>query len=198
MPTTGRSAGGFVTIGSALYYSGGGTGPTSTVGTVWSAATADLEVFYGPAVAATPAPTLSPVPSCTVTAPTNGVLGTCTSTIAAGSTCQFTCNDGYGASGTTSCHFFTGALTAATCATNVWFSRNAVPQTSYLPAQGAQSYDSFMYTYISQPLSPLGVGPAARGEFYKYSSTADTWTSGGRAPAPVPLRPPYAIGPAVV
>ena len=59
MPTT-RAAGGFVTIGSAMYYSGGGTGQTPTVGTVWSAATANLEVFYGPAVAATPAPTLLP------------------------------------------------------------------------------------------------------------------------------------------
>ena len=125
---------------------------------------------------------LSTAAPCTgVTAPTNGALGTCTSTLAAGSTCQFTCNDGYVASGTTSCAAGGTTLTAATCATNVWQSRNAVPQTSYLPAQGAQSYDTFMYTYISQPLSPLGVGPTARGEFYKYSSTADTWTSGVRA-----------------
>jgi hypothetical protein len=72
MPTTGRSAGGFVSIGSALYYSGGGTGPTSTVGTVWSSATADLEVYYGPPVAATPAPTLSP----TTAAPTYASCGT--------------------------------------------------------------------------------------------------------------------------
>jgi hypothetical protein len=75
MPTSSRSAGGFVSIGSALYYSGGGTGPTATAGTVWSAATASLEVFYGPAVATTASPTPSPT-SAPTPSPTYGSCGT--------------------------------------------------------------------------------------------------------------------------
>ncbi|CAL6292695.1 unnamed protein product [Bathycoccus prasinos] len=46
-------------------------------------------------------------------APTNGAIGTCTSTLASGSTCQPTCNTGYTVSGTSSC--YNGVLTAATC-----------------------------------------------------------------------------------
>jgi hypothetical protein len=46
-------------------------------------------------------------------APTNGAIGTCTSTLASGSTCQPTCNEGYTVSGTSSC--YNGAVTAATC-----------------------------------------------------------------------------------
>ena len=49
-------------------------------------------------------------------APTNGAVGTCTSTLASGSTCQPTCNAGYTVSGTSSC--LAGALTAATCSAN--------------------------------------------------------------------------------
>jgi hypothetical protein len=79
-------------------------------------------------------------------------------------------------SGPTSCSSSTGLLAAATCTTAVWISRNAVPQQSYMPAQGAGTYDTFMYTYIAGPQLPM---PANRGEFYKYSSAADTWTSGG-------------------
>jgi hypothetical protein len=53
--------------------------------------------------------------SCPVTAPTNGTLGTCSSTLASGSECQFACNSGYTVSGTTtSCT--DGTLTAQTCA----------------------------------------------------------------------------------
>ena len=48
------------------------------------------------------------------TAPTNGAVGNCTSSLASGSTCQPTCNSGYTVSGTSSCSF--GTLTAATCA----------------------------------------------------------------------------------
>ena len=48
------------------------------------------------------------------TAPTNGGVGTCTSSLASGSTCQPTCNSGYTVSGTSSCS--AGTLTAATCA----------------------------------------------------------------------------------
>ena len=50
------------------------------------------------------------------TAPTNGGVGTCTSSLASGSTCQPTCNSGYTVSGTSSCS--AGTLTGATCSAN--------------------------------------------------------------------------------
>jgi hypothetical protein len=122
----------------------------------------------------TPSPTFAP---CAVAAPTNGALGTCASSLAAGASCQFSCNNGYGVSGPTSCSSSTGLLAAATCRTGVWTTRKAVPAMSYMPAQGAGAYDTFMYTYIAGPGSMLN-----RGEFYKYASTADTWTTGGTNP----------------
>jgi hypothetical protein len=68
MPSAGRTLGCFVTIGSAVYYLGGGVNP-NPVGNP-----ALLEVYYGPAVAATasptPAPTSAPTPS-----PTYGSCG---------------------------------------------------------------------------------------------------------------------------
>ncbi len=127
-----------------------------------------------PIVTNTPtfAPTLAP---CAVAAPTNGALGTCASSLAAGASCQFSCNNGYGVSGPTSCSA-TGVLAAATCRTGAWISRNAVPAQSYMPAQGAGAYDTLMYAYIAGPQSsPV---TSNRGEFYKYASTADTWTTG--------------------
>ena len=48
-------------------------------------------------------------------APTNGGAGTCTSSLAAGSSCQPTCNTGYTVSGTATCSS-SGTLTQATCA----------------------------------------------------------------------------------
>ena len=54
------------------------------------------------------------LPDCDAsTAPTNGGVGTCTSSLAHGATCQPTCNNGYTVSGTSSCS--AGTLTAATC-----------------------------------------------------------------------------------
>ena len=50
------------------------------------------------------------------TAPTNGVVGDCTNSLASGSTCQPTCDSGYTVSGTSSCT--AGTLTAATCSAN--------------------------------------------------------------------------------
>ena len=47
------------------------------------------------------------------TAPANGGVGDCTSTLASGSACQPTCNTGYTVSGTSSCS--SGTLSAATC-----------------------------------------------------------------------------------
>jgi hypothetical protein len=49
-------------------------------------------------------------------APTNGAVGTCTNSLASGSTCQPTCDSGYTVSGTSSCT--AGTLTAATCVPN--------------------------------------------------------------------------------
>jgi len=49
------------------------------------------------------------------TAPTWGTKGDCTNAVAAGSTCQPTCNPGYTVSGTASCGS-TGVFTPATCA----------------------------------------------------------------------------------
>ena len=55
------------------------------------------------------------VGSCTVAAPKNGLLGTCSSSIAAGSSCKPKCKPGYTLSGgQTSCDA-DGKLTAATC-----------------------------------------------------------------------------------
>jgi hypothetical protein len=130
---------------------------------------------------------LSTAPPCAVTAPTNGALGTCTSTLAAGSTCQFTCNDGYGASGTTSCAAGGTTLTAATCATNVWFSRNALPAVSLVPLQGALSFGTQMYTVANPPVGPTSVG--ASGDFHNYDSTTDLWATGTPPPAPSPAPP---------
>jgi hypothetical protein len=52
--------------------------------------------------------------SCAVPAPANGTLGTCTSPLQSGASCQFTCNSGYNLSGAaTTCSY--GQLTAQTC-----------------------------------------------------------------------------------
>jgi hypothetical protein len=179
---TARQLGSFASVASAVYYSGGFYVPGTPV-PLESVTPTYLEVYYGPAVAATasptPAPTSSPTRSptygpCAVTAPTNGALGTCTSSLALGGTCQFSCSDGYGVSGPTSCSA-TMVLAAATCMTGAWTTRKAVPAMSYRPLQGAGTHDTFMYAYIAGAKSPL---PANRGELYKYSSTIDVWTSG--------------------
>jgi len=47
------------------------------------------------------------------THPKNGAIGSCSDTLASGSTCQPTCDSGYTISGSSSCT--TGSLTAATC-----------------------------------------------------------------------------------
>ena len=49
------------------------------------------------------------------TAPTNGGVGNCTSSLASGSSCQPTCDEGYSVTGTSSC--IAGTLTAALCLT---------------------------------------------------------------------------------
>ena len=59
------------------------------------------------------AATCEPDPCDASTAPSNGGVGDCTSSLASGSTCQPTCDTGYTVSGPSSCSF--GTLTAATC-----------------------------------------------------------------------------------
>jgi hypothetical protein len=152
MPTA-RKNGCLASVGKNMYYSGSYYMDTTNVNR--------MEMLIGP---------------CAVAAPTNGALGTCASSLAAGASCQSSCSDGYGVSGRTSCSARTGLLAAATCRTGAWISRNAVPAQSYMPAQGAGAYDTFVYTYIAGPQS-FAV-PANRGEFYKYASMADTWTTG--------------------
>jgi hypothetical protein len=52
--------------------------------------------------------------SCTVTAPQNGGLGNCSSTLQSGAACSFSCNSGYTLiGGPTTCN--NGTLTAQTC-----------------------------------------------------------------------------------
>jgi hypothetical protein len=84
----------------------------------------DNDICKVTAVAAPPPPCPSPsrrCTACTVHAPTNGRLGTCTGTLAAGSSCQPFCNDGYHVSGETTCHCYepscsgAGEVVEATC-----------------------------------------------------------------------------------
>jgi hypothetical protein len=165
MPTARRS-GCFASVGKNVYYTGSDYMDTANV--------KRMEMLIGTPIV-TSAPTFAPtIGPCAVAAPTNGALGTCASSLAAGDSCQFSCSDGYGVSGPTSCSATTGLLAAAMCRTGAWISRNAVPAQSYMPAQGAGTYDTFMYTYIAGKYT----NPANRGEFYKYASTADTWTTG--------------------
>ena len=71
------------------------------------------EVVSSPASALSDNAECSPSPCDASAAPANGDVGDCTSSLASGSTCQPTCNDGYTVSGTSSCS--AGTLTAATC-----------------------------------------------------------------------------------
>ena len=107
MPTA-RYRGCVASVGKNLFYAGTyspSPNPTNAY---------RMEMLVGtPSI--TNAPTVSPtVGPCTVTAPTNGALGTCASSLGEGTTCQFTCAAGYGVSGATSCSA-NGVLTAPMC-----------------------------------------------------------------------------------
>jgi hypothetical protein len=166
MPTL-RGSGCLATVGDDLYYSGAAYPQTPTQMVAFERIDGVAVVTYAP----TRSPTYAP---CAVAAPTNGNLGACTSALALGSSCQPTCNTGYGVSGPTSCSA-TGVLAAATCMTGSWTTRQTVPAMSYCPLQGAGTYDTLMYAYIA---GAKYTNPAERGELYKYSSTTDAWTTG--------------------
>ena len=127
------------------------------------------------------APTFSPTYTpCSVTAPTNGALGTCSSTLAAGSSCQPSCNDGFGyvvnnggsVAGATTCSAAGTTLTqTTTCTILVWQSRNSVPTASFYPLQSSVSYGTLLYT---NTVPAIG----ASGDFHVYGSTTDLWVTG--------------------
>jgi len=76
-----------------------------------------------------PVPSPSPLPSngCSVTAPTKGTLGNCSSVLSHGSSCQFTCDDGLRLSSATTCR--NGVLQRGRCTptlTNVSFTCESV------------------------------------------------------------------------
>lgn len=52
--------------------------------------------------------------TCDVTSPSNGSMGTCSSSLTAGASCEFNCNNGHTLSSVTSCDS-SGSLTAGTC-----------------------------------------------------------------------------------
>lgn len=173
MPTA-RPLGSFVSIGEALYFSGSApnTATTSQL----------LEIFYGSDIpstlAPTPTPTLTPTPAptytpCAVTAPTNGALGTCSSTLAAGSSCEPTCNAGYDTGGVRMTCSATGTTLSSTttCGNNLWATRNSLPTSSINSGQCSAVVGSLLYVYSYSP-------PAQA--FHKYASTSDTWTTGAQ------------------
>lgn len=67
----------------------------------------------------------SVITPCTVTAPANGNVGSCTSQLSPGAKCTPTCNAGYVVSGETECSA-AGALTSATCEIRNQFKGNCV------------------------------------------------------------------------
>jgi len=74
------------------------------------------DVVSSPASALSDDAECVPSPCDASAAPADGGVGDCTSSLASGSTCQPTCDDGYAVSGTSSCGL--GVLTAATCEPN--------------------------------------------------------------------------------
>jgi hypothetical protein len=113
-------------------------------------------------------------------APTNGAVGTCTSTLASGSTCQPTCNTGYTVSGTSSC--YDGTLTAATC--------SASPcDASAAPANGAVGTCSSTLASGSTCQPTCNTGYTVSGTS---SCLAGTFTTAecSVAPSPPPPSPP--------
>ena len=113
-------------------------------------------------------------------APTNGAVGTCTSTLASGSTCQPTCNTGYTVSGTSSC--YDGTLTAATC--------SASPcDASAAPANGAVGTCTSTLASGSTCQPTCNTGYTVSGTS---SCLAGTFTTAecSVAPSPPPPSPP--------
>jgi hypothetical protein len=76
-----------------------------------------------------------------VSAPSNGGLGTCDTTVASGSSCWFNCNVGYTISGLTSCSL--GTLTAASCTPTLAPSRSPSAGPAFIST--GEPVDSFCY-----------------------------------------------------
>ena len=137
-----------------------------------------MEMLIGtPIVTNTPtaSPTYAP---CAVAAPTNGALGTCTSSLALGNSCQFSCSDGYGVSGPTSCSATTGLLAAATCTfEEAWTTVRAVPAAMTNVGQACAVVGTLFYTYATNFPAPA---PTAFTQFQKYAATTDVWTTGAQ------------------
>ena len=171
MPTT-RKNGCLASVGKNVYYTGSYYMDTANQ--------QRMEMLIGTPII-TSAPTFAPtIPPCSVTAPTNGALGTCSSTLAAGSSCQPSCNDGFGyvvnnggsVAGATTCSATGTTLTqTTTCTILVWQSRNSVPKPSFYPLQSSVSYGTLLYT---NTVPAIG----ASGDFHVYGSTTDLWVTG--------------------
>jgi hypothetical protein len=100
------------------------------------------------------------------TAPTNGDLGTCTSSLALGAACMPTCNSGYILETPTSCSA-SGILTTGTCQSlPAWVSRNSMPTARYQLAVATTG--NLIYTLGGLPyLTTLEV----------YTPTTDLWST---------------------
>ncbi len=114
-----------------------------------------------------------PQPCTGVTAPTNGALGTCTSPLAAGATCQPTCNPGYGVFGATRCSSTgtTPSSVSACIPLGSWATSNSLPTSSINAGQSCAAVGALLYVY-TQPA------------FQQYAAATDAWTQGARAVPP--------------
>jgi hypothetical protein len=106
------------------------------------------------------------------TPPTNGLVGTCGSSLAANAMCWPECSVGYVISGPTVCGASGALSTTATCLSRpVWVSRNALPFAPYNSGQAAVVHGNYMYVAAAPPTSYL-----------RYSALTDAWTSVTRVP----------------
>ena len=106
-------------------------------------------------------------------APENGGIGDCTSSLASGSTCQPTCDDGYTVSGTSSCSL--GTLTAATCSPTprMWVRQQKLVADDKAPGDrfGQPVVISGDVIVIGSPIDDGQLGSA-----YVFGSSNSVWT----------------------
>ncbi len=104
-------------------------------------------------------------------APTNGLVGTCTSSVAAGSSCTPSCNSGYALLTETLCSS-TGVLAPGMCLIPQWLSKNSMPTPRYHLAVATSS--NLVYTLGGYPyVTALEV----------YTPTTDSWATKTPMPA---------------